>query len=104
MCHEAALFVEIATKQELPYFQPSGGGRLALFKKASLTKNKLPSASRINDGRCALPNGGNGEAVLRLQLTPQFVETFSGDQPSTLEFFPPMESRFPRSSNGTIAE
>src|SRR4051812_2620688 len=104
MCHEAPLFVEIATKQSLPNFQPSGGGRLALFKKASLTKNKFPSANRISDGRCPVPSGGNREAALALQVAPKFVEVFSGDQPFPLAFFPPMDSKFPLSSSGMITE
>src|SRR5579864_232158 len=104
MRHEAPLLVESATKQPLPNFQSTGGGRLALFKYASLVKNKFPSANRMSDGRCALPSGGKGDAVLALQLAPQLLEVFSGDHPSTLEFFPPMESRSPCASSGTIAE
>src|ERR1019366_402327 len=104
MRQEFPLFVDSATKQPLPNFQPSGGGRLALFKKASLAKNRLPSASRISEGRCALPSGGNGDAVLSLHVAPQLVETLSGDQPLPLASFPPMESRLPLSSSGTIAE
>src|ERR1035438_4923794 len=104
MRHDAPLFVERATNAPSPYFQPSGGGRCSLCKYASLTKNKFPSASRISDGRCALPSGGNGDSTLLLQLAPQFVELFSGDQPLTLAFFPPMDSKSPLSSSGTITE
>src|SRR5580658_7608815 len=104
ICHELPLLVEMATKQPLPYFQPSGGAWSSLWSHASLTKNKFPSASRINDGCCALPSGGNGDASLSLQLTPQFVEKFSGDQPLTLAFLPPMESKLPRPSSGSMTE
>src|SRR6202167_4893990 len=86
ICQELPLLVDLATKQLLPYFHSAGGGWSSFCSQASLTKNKFPSASRMSEGCCALPSGGNGDGSLALQLAPQLVETFSGDQPLTLAF------------------
>src|ERR1043166_8344165 len=94
----------MATKQPLPLVQPAGGAWSFFCNQASLTKNRLPSASLMSEGRWALPSGGNGEATLLLQVAPQSVEVFWGDQPLMELFLPPMESSLPLSSSGTITE
>src|SRR6476659_2992576 len=72
--------------------------------KESLAKNKFPDASRMSVGRCAVPSGGKGEEIALLHVAPQLLEIFCGAQPCTSEFLPPMESKAPWLSSGTITE